>query len=133
MFPRVVNAVNDGEIRADGEDEERDRNAIQNCAQNHQAEALWPFPETDAAAVNERLGTGLRIADHYGSGHGDAGEQSVKETVDGGVVDEKPHKNGEICVAVKHGFEKGAEKADARLMLRERAREQVTDRSWNQN
>lgn len=129
FFPRVVDAMNNGEIRSKSENKQRNRKRgrepVQERSDNQQNETLRALPETDAATVNERFGPRLGIADHHGAGHHKTGEQSVKETIDGGVVDKKAEKNGQIRITMQNGFQKGIEKIDARLAMSERPGNEV--------
>lgn len=136
--PRVVNAANHGEIGTDCEDQERNGERgggelTQERTENEENEALRTFPETDAAAVDEGFGAGLRIADHHGSGDDDSGEQCQEEAVDGGIVDEEAEEDGEVGVTVQNGFQESTEEIDVRLAMSKRTSEEVAGSRGNQN
>ena len=137
FLPGVVNAVADCGVGPDGKNNESDgqgvRQPVQKTANNQQAETFGALPKADAAAIDERFGAGLRIADHHGTSHDKAGEESVEEAVDGRVVDEKAHEDGQVGVAVKNRLQECAEKVAARLKTGERASEKVAGRGGNQD
>lgn len=136
--PRVVNAVNHGDVGTDCEDQQRNGKRgggelTQERTENEENEALRAFPDTDATAVHEGFGAGLRIADHNGSGNDDSGEQCQEEAVDGGIVDEEAEEDGEVGVTVQNGFQESTEEIDVRLAMSERAGEKIAGSRGNQN
>lgn len=135
FVPSMVNAMNDGEIGTGGKDEQsngkRVGQPIQKRADNQQTEAFGTLPKTDTAAVNQGLRAGLRVTDHDGTGHSKTCEQRIEEAVDGGIVNEEAHENGQVRVAVQDGFQKCSEEICAGLTMGEGASEKITSGSGN--
>ena len=129
FFPSVVNAVDDREIGAEGENKQRNRKSggkpVQQRSDNQQPEALRALPEADATTVDERLSARLGVTDHDGAGHHKAGEQGVKETIHGRVIDKKAKENGQVRITMEDGFQKRMEKINARLSMGKRPGYQV--------
>lgn len=135
FFPSVINAMDDGEIGTKSENEqsdgERGRKPVEERSKNQQTETLRALPKTDAAALDKRFSTSLRVANHDGTGHHETREQRVKEAIHRGIVNKKPEENGQVGIAMENGLEEGIKKADARLAMGERAGDKVTCRCGN--
>lgn len=135
--PGVVDAMDYSEIGSRSKNEEgngkRSRDPVQERAKNQQNEALGAVPKTDAATFDQGFSASLRVTDHDGSRHHNAGEQSEQETIDRGVVNEEADKNGEVRVAVKDGLKKGTEEIGAGLTMGERSSEKIAGGGRNQD
>ena len=115
FLPSVVNAMDDRDGGNYGDDPENLGHAIEDTADDEQHEALGTLHKTNFAKRDQGFGAGAGVTDHHGASGGDGGEDNVGSAAANGIINEQPHVQGHVGVAVEGGIVEGAESGNAIL------------------
>src|SRR5215469_950084 len=113
--PRVLNAVDHGNGRENGNHPQDRSHAIEQSADDNQDQALGSLHEADSTGADERLRASAAVADHDGTHDHISSENDIEEPPAASVENEQAKELGGIAVAVNHRVKERAKAGNAIL------------------
>jgi len=127
-MPGVRNSVGYGNVRKHGNHPKNGRHAIRQRTDDNQHHSLRPLEEPYLATRDRILGACSGVARQHRPRHHNSRQHNIEEPINTRVVDEQPHQQDEVGVAVEHGIKEPTEARDLIALARHRTINQVENR-----